>query len=418
MKFLLMSVGTRGDMEPFLALGQGLVRRGHRVLCAFPGQFGHLAEEAGLEHASLGFELLDLLESDLGRAALGGAGSAWSRLVANIRLARRQKDANRALVERQHESVERYDPDRILYNGKAVYPLLRELAHPGSTVLVSPVPYLHYVEGHTHLAFHTNLGAPLNHLTFALADLGQAVTARISSGWVSGVGTPTLRNLRRALAARRVVYTISPTLFPPSSSWGADVQVLGYQERERQGSWRPDEALRRFLDRHAGRGILFATFGSMTSPEPKRRTEALVEVLLRHRIPAIVNTASGGLVELEDLQTDLVHFVPEVPYGHVLPRVRAVLHHGGSGTTHLALRAGCPTLIVPHIIDQFAWGRVVEDLGAGPTALPAKRLTSDRLEPRILDLYRNEAYGRRAREIAVEMAAEDLEEDLYAELVR
>lgn len=418
LNFLLMSVGTRGDMEPFLALGQGLVQRGHHVTCAFPAQFEHLTEEAGLEFVSLGSGFIDLLDSDLGRAALGGGGSALSKLAANVRLASQQKEVNKALIERQHRVAESRQPDRILYNGKAIYAVLWELAHPGRTVLVSPVPYLHYVEGHTHLAFHTNLGKPLNKLTYALADFGQAVTARIAARWLRLPRPPRLRRLRRVLAARRVAYTVSPTLFPRPSYWPGNIQVLGYPERARSKGRHSDEALRAFLERHPERSVLFATFGSMTNPEPKRRTEALVEVLLRHRIPAIINTASGGLVELEDLPTDLIHFVSEIPYERVFPLVRAVLHHGGSGTTHTALRAGCPSLIVPHVVDQFVWGRIVEDLGAGPAALSIRELTGRRLEPSILALWGNRGYRTRAQELAVRMAAENLDEDLYGQLAQ
>jgi sterol 3beta-glucosyltransferase len=321
-------------------------------------------------------------------------------------------------VETQHRIVENHGPDRILYNGKAIYPLLWESSHPGSTVLISPVPYLHYVRGHTHLAFHTNLGEPLNRLTYELADFGQAVTAKISARWLPSSRPPTSRRLRRVLAARRVVYTISPTLFARPTYWDAQVQVLGYPERTRHEARGSDDALQDFLGHHGDGEILFATFGSMTNPEPRQRTEALVDVLLHHRIPTIINTASGGLVKLDDLQTDLIHFVSEVSYERIFPRMRAILHHGGSGTTHMALRAGCPTMIVPHIIDQFAWGRIVEDLGAGPAALPVKHFTSRRLEPRLLALCHNRGYRTRAREIAAKMAAEDLTEDLYAELVR
>jgi sterol 3beta-glucosyltransferase len=417
-KFLLMSVGTRGDMEPFLALGQGLVQRGHQVVCAFPEQFGHLATGAGLEFVSLGSEFLDLLAGDLGEAALGGGGSALSKFVANLRLASRQTAVNRALAKRQHGIADSQNPDRILYNGKAIYPVLWEVAHPGSAVLISPVPFLHYVEGQTHVAFHTNLGTPLNKMTFALADFGQAVTAKMAARWLQDSEQPTLRTLRQILAARRVVYTVSPTLFPRPAYWGTNLQVLGFPEQASDGDWHPDDALQQFLDQYADEGILFATFGSMTNPAPRRRTEVLVDVLLRHRIPALINTASGGLVNLGDLATDLVHFVSEVPYGRIFPRMRAVLHHGGSGTTHMALRAGCPTLIVPHIVDQFAWGRIVEDLGAGPAPLPIGEFATRRLEPRILALHGNQDYRRRAQEIAARMAAEDLDADLYAQLTK
>ena len=418
MKFVMMSVGTRGDMEPFLAIGQGLRDRGHRVTCVFPAQFESITEQAGLGFESLGPDFLDLLDSDLGRAALGGGGSAYMRLAANVRLASRQTRVNRELVERQRELIENQRVDRVLYNGKAIYPVLWEADHPGKTILISPVPFLHYVRGHTHVAFHTNLGAPLNRLTYALADFGQAVTAKISARWLRRSPAPTLRSLKGVLRVRRVVYTISPTLFPRPKHWGRNLQVLGHHERLGKKEWSPSEALQSFLNRHADAKILFATFGSMTNPEPKRRTEALVDVLVRNRIPTIINTASGGLVPLEGVPPDLIHFTSAIPYEYVFPRVYGVLHHGGSGTTHLALRAGCVTMVVPHIIDQFAWSRIVEELGVGPAGLSIGEFTASRLEPMILALLSNHGYKKRAQDIGIRMASEELEEELFAQLER
>ena len=121
MNILLISVGTRGDMEPFLAIGEMLQDRGHQVICAFPEQFRSLAENSNLKFASLGSKFIELLDSDAGRAAMGGA-SGFKKFAGTLKLAMNQSDANKELVINQQKIVEQEQPDRILYNSKAVYP--------------------------------------------------------------------------------------------------------------------------------------------------------------------------------------------------------------------------------------------------------------------------------------------------------
>ena len=113
MKIILASVGTRGDMEPFLALGDILLEKGHQVICAFPEQFRHLVAGSQMEFASLGEKYIELLESDDGKAAMGGGGSGMEKFMATLRLAKNQGEANKQLVHRQYELIQRENPDRI-----------------------------------------------------------------------------------------------------------------------------------------------------------------------------------------------------------------------------------------------------------------------------------------------------------------
>jgi len=89
----------------------------------------------------------------------------------------------------------------------------------------------------------------------------------------------------------------------------------------------------------------------MLNPEPEIKTKTIIEIFERNSIPAIINTASGGLVRPEKFDSQLIHFVAQIPYNWIFPKMYGVIHHGGSGTTHLALKHGCATMIIPHIID-------------------------------------------------------------------
>jgi UDP:flavonoid glycosyltransferase YjiC (YdhE family) len=411
MKILLISVGTRGDMEPFLAIANILNEKGHHVVCAFPEQFRYLAEDAGVTFVSLGTKFIELLESDVGKSAIGGSASGVRKFLAYMKLASKQTDTNKELAIKQHELIEREQPDRIVYNGKATFPIIWGIHNPGKTVMVSPVPYVHYVKDHTHVAFNSNFGAFLNKLTFALADFGMLMTLAIMLKWVKYGKNITRKQIRQAVRSKKVMYTISPTLFSRQDDWDENIHVIGYHKRETAGIWKPDKNLKRFLAKH--KKIVFITFGSMTNPEPEEKTRIILDVLAQYHIPAIINTAAGGLIEPEKYDTDLVHFVSGIPYDWIFPKMYAVVHHGGSGTTHLALKYGCASMIVPHIIDQFVWSRLISDLGVGPRGLPIHKLTRQRLRPKLLDLFQNPTYKAEAQQISKRMGKEDLRKRLY-----
>ena len=183
MKIILISIGTRGDMEPFLAIGEILKEKGHRVICAFPEQFGNLAQDSNLEFASLETEYIEMLESDVGKAAMGGSGSL-KKFLALIRLAKIGTTINKDLVNKQYKLIKSENPDRIVYNGKAICPVIWGLNNREKNILICSIPYMHYVRGHTHVAFNSNFGAFFNKLTFSLAHFGIVTTVMITKRWL------------------------------------------------------------------------------------------------------------------------------------------------------------------------------------------------------------------------------------------
>jgi sterol 3beta-glucosyltransferase len=413
MKIMLMSVGTRGDMEPFLALGEILREKGEQVICAFPEEFRELAEDSCLEFASLGIRYSELLNSDVAKVAMGGSGSGLKKFLANIRLAQNQTDMNKELLIRQQEIVQSENPDRILYNGKAIYPIIWGLENNGRNILICPLPYMHYVRNHTHVAFHRNYSPFLNRLTYSLADFGLAMTVGISAKWLNIERKFTRKHVKTALRTNQAIYTISPSLFTRPDTWGNNLSVQGYHERKYTREWQPDKKLNIFLERHKSDRILFVTFGSMLNSEPEEKTKILLDIFKRNKIPAIINTAAGGLVRPSSYDADLFYFVPQLPYEWIFPKVYGVVHHGGAGTTHAAIKNGCASLIIPHIIDQFAWDAIVADLGVGPKGIRVGKITQKSLEPKILALLYNRSYKQKAEEVALRMEKEVLREEVY-----
>ena len=175
-------------------------------------------------------------------------------------------------------------------------------------------------------------------------------------------------------------------------------------------NWKPEPELNAFLGTH--KKILFITFGSMTNPEPEENTSLFLEILQKNKIPAIINTSFGGLTEPDEYDRELFYFVKNIPYDWIFPRVYGVIHHGGAGTTQTALKYGCASLIIPHIIDQFMWNTAVHDLGAGPLGVKISKLKKENFEPILLDLYQNESYKSKAMEIGMKMKEENWEAEL------
>lgn len=413
MKILLTSIGTRGDMEPFLAIAEKLKHRGHEIICLFPEQFQNMALESGFQFESLGPEFIEMLESDTGKFALGGGGSKLKKIQAFIKLSKIQARNNRKMLEKQFEVIQRLKPDRIVHNGKVMYPVLYEISHPHSTVFVSPVPYVHYVKGHTHIAFHSNYGELLNKFTFWIADWGlkKAILAAAKQLELNHVKGSDIKRVNRE---HKVIYTISPSLFNRPAEWPSNFKVLGYHERDKAVSWEFTPELNLFLEKYEK--VLFISFGSMTNPEPEQKTRMILEVLKKHKIPAIINTSMGGLKRPSE-DHELFHFVDQVPYDQLFPKVYAVMHHGGSGTTHMGLGNACPTLIIPHIIDQFVWNQMVAENQLGPRGISISKLNKSALDTLIPDLMNNQKYKENCQNLAQRMSMENFEEALCEEII-
>jgi UDP:flavonoid glycosyltransferase YjiC (YdhE family) len=416
MKILTISIGTRGDVEPFLAIAEMLKEKGHEVICAFPEQYRNLADDVNIRFLSLGSAYIDLLDSDVGKLSMGGAGSFIKKAKAIVDLSIKSIPIQNDMIDLQHEIIEREKPDRIIFNAKVTYPLAWGIKNSAKVILVSPIPcMMHYVKNHSHVGFNEDFGPIINKLTYNLANFGFAQTNL-------GTAKKYFKNLhlsrkqvKQALMSLDIIYTISPAVFPRPDYWPTNAMVLGYQERNKTVNWSPDKELAEFLDRH--KKILFITFGSMTNPNPLERSKLFIDILEKHNIPAIFNISGGGFAEPSRYNKDLIKFVTSIPYDWVFPKMYGVIHHGGAGTTHSSLKYGCATMVIPHTADQPLWNNLVSELEAGPKGISVRKLSRQSLEPKILDLFNNQTYKSNAIRISEKMKHEDFKSALYETLV-
>jgi UDP:flavonoid glycosyltransferase YjiC (YdhE family) len=143
----------------------------------------------------------------------------------------------------------------------------------------------------------------------------------------------------------------------------------------------------------------------MSNQKPEETTDLILQALAQTRQRAIILSGWGGLRKTD--LPDSVLMVDSVPFSWLFPRVAAVVHHGGAGTTSAGLRAGVPSIVIPFFADQPFWGQRVAALGVGPEPIPRKRLKAERLAQAIHTAVTDQMMRRRASDLGAKIQAED-----------
>ncbi|UZO79662.1 hypothetical protein NBT05_11940 [Aquimarina sp. ERC-38] len=294
--------------------------------------------------------------------------------------------------------------------------LLWSIENKGKTTLISPVPYMHYVKDHPHIIFHKNFGKFINKLTYRLVNFGLVKSVTYSQKWLANKDRrATAKKIKKAFLDNSVIYTISPSLFQRPEYWNANLKVLGFQERDKTRNWTPSIELDNFLQQHSK--FVFITFGSMINDCPEKKTETILKILESNKIAAIINTCAGGIIRPKNYPNPLIHFMENIPYDWIFPKAHSVIHHGGSGTTHMALKYGCANLIIPHIIDQYVWNKIIHQKGVGPLGIDISKITINNLEPKIIDLISNKKYKDNAKKMSIDIQKENFKDEIYNSII-
>ncbi|NBE95172.1 glycosyltransferase family 1 protein [Nonomuraea sp. KC401] len=364
MRPLLITVGSRGDVQQFLALARGLLAAGHRPVLAAPRRFEPLATRHGVEFVPLYDEMLELQNTVKGQGVRAAVTAARS-----VRpMVRRLLDDQAALTARS--------ADVVVYHPKSLGgPYVAEkLGVPAFAGLLIPL----YVPTSAFPSpiFPVRPPGPLNRASWRIAAAVEAPYRSVIRTWrTEALG---LRDgfvpMAELVRTGNVLHAWSPHLLPAPADWPDSARPIGFWTMPADDTWAPPERLARFLDE--GEPPVYVGFGSSTTGDPDVLTATVLEGVRLAGRRAVLATGWGALRPGADADDVLV--MEEAPHDWLLPRVAVAVHHGGVGTAAAALRAGVPQVVRPFVGDQPFWASRLHRLGVAPEPLRG-RLTAARL---------------------------------------
>jgi len=405
MQIVILIVGTRGDVQPFVAIGKRLQDYGHRVRLATHANFKEFVLTAGLEFYPLGGDPKVLAEYMVKNKGFLPSGPS------EIAIQRKQiKEIIFSLLPACKDP----DPDT-------------GIPFKVDAIIANPPAY-----GHTHVAealkvpihiFFTMPWTPTSEFPHPLSRVKQSAGYRLSYQIVDSMIWLGIRDMinefrKKKLKLRPVTYLSgaqgsgndiphgyiwSPHLVPKPKDWGPKIDVVGFCFLDLASNYVPPEPLMKWLE--AGDKPIYVGFGSLPVQEPQKMTEIIVKALEITGQRGIINKGWGGLGTLAEPK-DFVYLLDNCPHDWLFLQCKAVVHHGGAGTTAAGLKAACPTTIVPFFGDQPFWGDRVHARGLGPPPIPVDQFGLQKLVDAIKFML-EPAVKEKAVELAKAMESED-----------
>ncbi|MGH7900415.1 MAG: glycosyltransferase [Thermodesulfobacteriota bacterium] len=405
MKITILSIGSRGDVQPMVALGLGLRSSGHEITIATHQIFESFVRKFGLGFSLISSDPKETLESSAGKAALENGHNplrSWKNFSQMVRPSFIQTGKDTLYACKSSDAVI-YSPFSTFFGPHVA----EKLKIPSIAAYLQPN---HPTRDMPSFLSPTqrNLGSLFNLLTWKFLDFMISLQYRslINKWRTEYLDLPPIGFYefgKRRERQRLVVYGISPSVLPKPSDWSENVKVTGYWFLDEDKDWSPPEELSRFLS--DGGPPIYIGFGSMVTRDPTRLTSMVLKALEITKQRGILLTGWGCLGE-----TDLPDYAFEInsaPHSWLFPKMAAVVHHGGAGTTAAGLRAGRPTIVVPFFVDQPFWGRTVADLGVGPEPIPFKELSAERLASSINESINNNKIKNRAVDLSKRISSEN-----------
>lgn len=401
----ILVVGTRGDVQPFLAMAKRLQEFGHRVRLATHANFRTFVRSAGVDFFPLGGDPRVLAGYMARNKGLIPSGPG------EISIQRKQI---KAIIESLLPACT--DPD-----------IETGVPFRSQAIIANPPAY-----GHAHVAealgvpihiFFTMPWTPTYEFPHPLARVPQSagywlsyiiVDLLIWWGIRSYINDFRKRKLKLppiayfstyhgSISHLPTAYMWSPHLVPKPSDWGSLVDVVGYCLLNLGSKYQPQENFVQWIQR--GPEPIYIGFGSMPLEDPKKTTEIILEALQDTGQRGVIDRGWGDLGKITEVP-DNIFLLEDCPHDWLFPQCSAVVHHGGAGTTATGLKAGCPTTVVPFFGDQFFWGDRVQQKGLGPAPIPISQLTVENLSNAVRFMLQPEVKSR-AMELAKLIENED-----------
>lgn len=406
MHITIITFGTYGDVQPYIALGLGLKGAGHEVSIATNRNYETIIRARGLNFKPVEGNFKGILQGKNGKSWLKSGGNPFTFMHRTSQI----------MCPLMHQLVTDswnvcQDTELIICAMFGWY-----AAHHVAEKLKIPILGAHYAPITPTSAFpstlwptNINLGSLYNQLTYRISQeiswhlfrksINKARRAILNLPPMSFMSP--FEKLRKQ--CNPVLYGYSPLVIPKPPDWKEWIHVTGYWFLNRPSDWQPPSDLVDFLE--SGPPPVYIGFGSMTHRHPEQMTELVLKALKRTKQRGILQIGWGALSS-RDLPDD-VFKLDFIPFDWLFPKMAAVVHHGGAGTTSAGIRAGIPSIIAPFFADQFFWGQRVFMLGVGPQPIPQKHMSTERLSIAIDTAIKDTGMRARAANLGQRINAED-----------
>jgi UDP:flavonoid glycosyltransferase YjiC (YdhE family) len=403
-KITVFAAGSRGDIQPCVVLSRGLKQAGYDVRLAAPEDFAGFTQKHSVDFVPLRGDVQKIMASDTGRKFMETGGASPIKSIRAIRTM--LGPVVKKMTEDAYAACS--DAGAIVCLG-VMSTFGQSIAEALSIPMINvePTPLLPTrAFAAPSWPIQRDLGGLHNYLSgIAMLQVVWQWYRPFVNEFRQRLGLPTYTaaSFHRVLRSAPMVSAYSPSIIPRPADWPEDVHVTGYLFLDEQADWQPSSELKAYLE--AGEPPVYIGFGSMAGRNPEQLARLIIDALAKSGQRGLLLTGWGGL--RTDLAPDNVFVVDSAPHSWLFPRMAAVVHHGGAGTTAEGLRAGVPAVIVPFAFDQFFWGARVKTLGLGPDPIPQKNLTADRLAHAIRLAVIDGSMRQRARSCAEAIRGEN-----------
>ncbi|KAJ7517313.1 hypothetical protein O6H91_21G018300 [Diphasiastrum complanatum] len=404
LQIVMLIVGTRGDVQPFIAIGKHLQDFGHRVRLATHSNFREFVMTSGLEYYPLGGDPKILAGYMVKNK--GFLPSAPSEITM-------QRKQLKAIINSLLPACTEADGDSgVPFRAQAI--------------IANPPAY-----GHVHVAealkvpihiFFTMPWTPTSEFPHPLARVKNPAAYRLSYQVVDALIWWGIRGFindfrKKKLKIRPITYLSgaspqsistlptgyiwSPYLVPKPKDWGPLIDVVGFCFLNLAADYNPPEDLVKWLQR--GSKPIYVGFGSLPVEDPERMTTIIVKALEQTHQRGLIFKGWGGMGNVP-MPDESVYLLENCPHDWLFPQCAAVVHHGGAGTTAAGLKAACPTTVVPFFGDQPFWGDRVHAKGVGPPPIPVAQFSLEKLIAAIHYMLDPQSFTIQVKERALELA--------------
>ncbi|MEA3440698.1 MAG: glycosyltransferase [Chloroflexota bacterium] len=372
MKIVIPTIGSRGDVQPFIALSQGLIQAGHSITLASHPVMKTLVESHGVTFAPIGPDI-NLAEEVA--AIRHHARNTAIGLIRGMRFGFDMLERSHDDILAQCQKVDLVVVPTAIAAGKNEAELLN-LPYLSVTLMPWAIPW-------------NDPDRPIfKRIVYSAIDgLVRLITTRPLNRIRKRQGLPPVGKEGFSSTLLNLV-PVSPAVYAPNPLWEPRHQIVGYWFAEAPDEWKPPADLLSFLE--SGDPPVLISLGAMSLGDGDALESAnlFVDAIQQADVRAIIQGWEAGIKQLT--LSPNIYATGSLPHSWLLPRCAGVVHHGGFGTTAAGLRAGKPALVIPHIVDQFYWGQQVHDMGAGPQPIRRAKLDTNELVASLDDLVRNE----------------------------